>query len=122
MATVLEMIVQTNETIWDRKRSFERRGLASNTLDTIMENAPSGSGFDSGTKILKADGTQVVFLTAFHHMNDGGYYTAWTEHKVIIRPNLALGYTMRITGKDYAQIKEYIGDVFTQWLDSEYRA
>ena len=90
-------------------------------LDLVHETAPSGSGIDCGTKIELADCTEnkLVFLCQFHHMNDNGFYDGWTEHKVIITPDLASGFNIRITGRDRNQIKEYLYDVYSEWLNEE---
>ena len=90
-------------------------------ISKIMSTAPSGSGFDSGTKLdLEASNrNKIVFTTAFHHTNENGYYDGWTEHKITIRPDLIFGFDMKISGRDRNQIKDYIGDVFSAWLEEE---
>ena len=82
----------------------------------IKDYFPSGSGFNAGTQFDIAehvDGAsdRLVFTTAFHHMNDAGYYDGWTEHKVILRPTF-LGFDMKITGRNRNGIKDHIGDAF----------
>jgi len=86
----------------------------------LKETAPSGSGFDNGTEIdyTKSSSKKLVFNTAFHHMNADGYYTRWTSHSVVITPSFD-GIDMRITGRDYNVIKDYVADVFGQWLNIE---
>ena len=83
--------------------------------------APSGSGFDAGTTLNEEKSTQnrLVFDTAFHHMDDHGGYDGWTEHQVIVTPDLIVGFDVRVTGKNKRDIKDYIGDVFRAWLDEE---
>ena len=89
-------------------------------IDKQMETAPSGSGFNSGTDLMfnESTGKKLVFDTAFQHMNDSGSYVRWTNHKVIITPAFD-GFDMRITGKNFNGIKEYIGDVFYNWLSED---
>lgn len=74
---------------------------------------PSGSGFDS-TKIDwdKSSTDRLVFLTAFHHMNEGGFYDGWTEHTVTVTPSLQMGFYLRITGANRNDIKEHIDETF----------
>ena len=83
------------------------------------EFLPSGSGVDSGSKInIEAStGNRVVIETSFHHMDDGGSYDGWTEHRVIVTPDLVCGFDMRITGANRNEIKEYLGDLFRTALD-----
>ena len=94
-------------------------------LEDIMANAPSGSGFDSGTKIngnmdYGKAGEMLSFVTSFHHMNDGGCYDGWTEHTVNVKPHLQFGFVVSsISGPNRNGIKEYMDEVFCNWLDSD---
>lgn len=93
-----------------------------NRLDAIERDIlPSGSGFDSGSQIDRdSTNKRIVIDTAFHHMNENGYYDGWTHHKVIITPCLSHGFELRITGRDRNAIKEYIADCFYHVLRQEY--
>ena len=84
-------------------------------------NLPSGSGLDNGVKFSfsESNPNKLVFITAYHHMNENGYYDGWTEHKIILRPSLAFGYNMHITGLDKNEIKDYLTDVFASYFDKE---
>lgn len=87
------------------------------TINAIMDEAPSGSGIDTGTE-LDLDATnenKIVFTCGFHHMDENGCYDGWTEHKVIITPTFA-GFDVRVTGRDRNQIKDYLADEFHNWL------
>jgi hypothetical protein len=90
----------------------------------LMALAPSGSGFDNGTRVdVDGEGdddiseSRAVFVTAFHHMRDGMYVT-WTKHRVFVRPAFT-GLDIRVTGQNRDGIKDYIGEVFESWLTSE---
>lgn len=69
--------------------------------EKLTENhMPSGSGFDSGTK-LDFDASspeRLVFRTSYHHMREGGY-TGWTDHTVIVTPSLVYGICVNIRGR-----------------------
>lgn len=82
--------------------------------DLIRQFLPHGSGIDAGIKFdfdaSKVD--RLVFNFGFHHMNEGGFYDGWTDHSIIVRPSLAFGIDLRITGRDRNAIKEYLYDVF----------
>ena len=80
----------------------------------VREHMPSGSGFDSGTKLDwdASHAEKLVFTTAFHHMNENGYYDGWTEHVVTVTPSLAHGFHLRISGRNRNDIKEYIDEQF----------
>ncbi len=82
----------------------------------IREHMPSGSGIDSGTSLDDdSNPDKLIFNTAFHHMNETGYYTGWTHHAVIITPDFS-GFNLRITGRDRNGIKEYLSGVYTEAL------
>ena len=94
-------------------------------LRLVKDFMPSGSGFDSGTKIdLDAShANKLVFTTSYHHMNDGGYYDGWTDHTVTITPSLVNDFDLRISGRNRNDIKDYMYQTFDQALneDCEYQ-
>lgn len=97
-----------------KNENFEWHTNHKNRIDDMCkEHAPRGSGFDSGTTIDFDHSTpeRLVFNTAWHHMNDGGFYDGWTEHTVIVKQSL-LGIDVRVTGRDRRGIKDYIGEMF----------
>lgn len=63
------------------------------TIDKLMENAPSGSGIDCGTtlELDKCTDNKLVFSLSYHHMNDQGYYCGWSEHTLEVTGNLMHG-------------------------------
>jgi hypothetical protein len=88
---------------------------ARDTIERLVkEHMPSGSGFDSGTVLVLDESTdyKLVFGTSFHHMNEHGSYTKWTEHRVIVSPSLAFDFDLTVTGRDHNGIKDYIHEVF----------
>lgn len=92
--------------------------------EIVSHDFPHGSGFDSGTKFdlsnnLRFNGEKLVFTTAFHHMNEGGMYDGWSEHVVIVSPSLAYGFTVKISGRDRNEIKEYIAEMFHAALSAD---
>ena len=96
-----------NNTEWANKHEDKIEEL-------VKEYMPSGSGFDNGTifDFENSTGEKLVFNTSFHHMNNNGFYDGWTEHKVIVRPSLMHGFTLRITGRNKREIKQYIHECF----------
>lgn len=98
------------------------------TIDNILRDyLPSGSGFDAGTQLdvcehVDSHAERLTFQTSFHHMNENGYYDGWTKHSVIIRPSLSHGFTLRVTGRNRNDIKDYIADAFYAALNAPYKA
>ena len=87
----------------------------------VKAHLPSGSGLDAGVKfkldLSSAD--KLVFLTAFHHMNENGCYDGWTNHGLTVRPSLAFGYDLKIGGPNRNDIKDYLYQVFQDSLCEE---
>jgi hypothetical protein len=90
-------------------------------LNSWCKEGPSGSGWDNGTKIdLELSRKEkLVFKGSFHHMNEHGYYDGWTDHFIVVKPSLAFGFELSITGRDRNEIKDYLSDVFYSWLREE---
>lgn len=90
-------------------------------LTELLDEMPSGSGVDSGTKLDLDASTEdkLVFTTAFHHMNDGGYYDGWTNHIVVVTPSLQHGFNLRITGSNRNDIKDYLHELFATALNND---
>lgn len=94
---------------------------AERRIDEIMDNAPSGSGFDAGTKyrLHNSKPNRLEFHVGYHHMNENGFYTGWTYHKITVKPSLIHGFDLKVYGRNVNNIKEYVEDVFHEWLNSE---
>lgn len=90
-------------------------------LKLVRDMMPSGSGFDNGTTLDldKSTGEKLVFSTAFHHMDSHGGYIGWTDHIVTVTPSLLFGYTLKVSGRNRRDIKDYIADSFSHNLDQE---
>lgn len=86
----------------------------------VKEHMPSGSGIDSGVDIELDECTEnkIVFYTSFHHMNDGGMYDGWTEHRITLLPSLVFGYELKITGPNRNDIKEHLHEEFSHALST----
>ena len=80
---------------------------------------PTGSGFDCGSKLDRHESRpqRLVFNTAFHHMNEHGYYDGWSNHQVVVTP-IFDGFDMRITGRNRNDIKDCIHECFHLALSS----
>lgn len=92
------------------------------TLKKLEDLLPYGSGFDEGTRVIdvRTSGNQMIgFQVAYHHMNDTGHYTGWTNHKVYVRPRLDGGMDIHVSGLNKNDIKEYIGQCFYDVMTSE---
>lgn len=105
---------KSGNTEWFDRHEDKANELADNYL-------PSGSGFDSGTKISwdKSTGSKLVLETSYHHMNENGYYDGWTDHTVTVTGSLTSGFDMKIGGRDRNGFKDYAYDVFSEALNTE---
>jgi len=117
----LAAIVAARLTCIERENAglVETHTNKANTL--VDEYLPNGSGFDLGTMIDldRSTGNKLVLLTSFHHMNDAGYYVGWTDHEVIVSPDLAFGFALRVTGSNRAGVKDYMCELFQAALSEE---
>lgn len=85
------------------------------TLNYLERNLlPSGSGIDNGTRIDfdRTTPDRLVFYLDFHHMNDGGFYDGWTEHRLTVKASLTNGIDIHISGRDRNAIKDYLYEVY----------
>lgn len=75
---------------------------------------PSGGGFDNGCILILEDSRpdRLVFTADYHHMDDEGFYCGWSDHKVVVTPSLAFGFKLRVTGKNWRDVKDYIHQCF----------
>lgn len=82
-------------------------------LTELLRHLPSGSGFNNGTQLdePKCDGRTLVFTTAFHHMDENGFYDGWTEHTVRVHATFD-GIELGISGPNRNDIKDVIFDRF----------
>lgn len=103
---------QSNNQEWLDKHSAELSRIENNVL-------PHGSGFDNGCRIDRNNSTQskIVIDAPYHPMDEDGYYVAWRDYRVIVRPRFD-GIDIDIKGKDYNGLKEYIADTFYEVLTS----
>ena len=86
----------------------------------VSEYLPSGSGFNSGSRLDTDKTTQekLVFTTSFQHMDDQGYYTRWTEHTVTVTPSF-FGLNIKVSGRNHRDIKDYIAECFDHVLNED---
>lgn len=120
--TVIERIAQSCQAI--KACNQEWQDKHDDILSDIEANyLPSGSGIDLGSKIDRKASSmdKVVIILSYHHMNENGYYEGWTEHKVIVTPSFMDNHVnLRITGRNRNFIKDYLYDVYDQYLLSTY--
>lgn len=92
-------------------------------LAIVKNYLPSGSGIDNGTKIdlEKSNGEKLVFNTAFHHMDEHGYYDGWSEHVVTVKASFQ-GIDLKISGRNRNDIKEYLHETYALALQATCKA
>lgn len=72
----------------------------SEVLALVKARMPSGAGFDCGTALDMKESTpeRLVFNTSYHHMDDNGSYSHWTEHTIVVTASLVFDINLEITG------------------------
>lgn len=88
-------------------------------IQQANDKLPSGSGLDSGCKIVVSDSNRnkIVIAFSFHHMDQAGSYDGWTDHQLIITPAFIGGFDWRITGRNRNEIKQYLYDLFNDYFE-----
>lgn len=107
---------------YNTRTSREGKDRAADRIERIVrDHMPHGSGFDNGTRldIARSSDEKLFFGTSFHHMNEHGVYSGWTQHHVVVKPSLAYGFTLRIDGPNRNDIKDYISECFHHSLWKE---
>jgi len=92
--------------------------IARTRLDQLVNMLPSGSGIDSGTKLVSASASKIVLECSFHHMSEHGYYDGWTEHRITVRPTFD-SLDIHISGRNRNDIKEYLYEVYALALSEK---
>lgn len=119
MKTLISLIAKNCE--WLKTVNENYLDLCESRINKLESLLPSGSGIDCGCKIdrEKSGLKKVIINLSFHHMNNGGYYDGWTEHKIVITPNLSEYPDIKITGRNRDEIKGYLYDIFSDCLLTE---
>lgn len=93
--------------------------------NTLMPKLPSGSGIDSGNDLDydKSTGEKLVINSAFHTMNDAGYYDGWVNYRVVVTASLQHGFDLDIIGnfssnKNAYDLEDYLYEVYDHALGS----
>jgi hypothetical protein len=105
--------VKSNNTEWQDKHEDRIRFLT-------YQYMPSGSGIDNGINfdLESSAPNKLIFTFDYHHMGEG-YYKKWTSHKLIVTPSLVSDFSMKITGENFNDVKDYLCDIFLEALDFE---
>ena len=91
-----------------------------NNIEALVKQLPSGSGIDYGTRLdyERSTSNKLVFLSAFHVMDENGYYAGIVDYRVIVTASLVFGCEVNIIGnfsgnKDAYGVKDYLFDLYT---------
>lgn len=91
------------------------------TLQDIEDNClPSGSGFDAGTKIIESTENKLVLQSAYHLIDDAGYYRQWVDFKIVVTPCLFGGIIVKAIGKFSALEKPLYGSGTRDYIEETF--
>ncbi len=103
---------------WDSENADNVYAAEERIRKLVKWYLPNGNGFNAGCKLLdESTPEKLVFNADFNHIGSNGVYVGWSEHKVIVKPCFALGFTIKVTGRDRNEVKSYIAETFTHLLD-----
>jgi hypothetical protein len=107
----------------ERSENWEWRDHHAADLVTLVEEGPSGSGWDCGTQFDadNSDANKLVFFGSYHHMDEMGSYDGWTDHVITVRPDFVHKLDIKISGRDRSAIKDDLHQLFYFWLTSEHK-
>lgn len=99
---------------WRKEVNDEYKKQAEDKIMELEKQLPFNTGADtrSSVDLDSSNGQKIVIHTTFQHINENGYLTFWTLHKVIITPCLINRYKLKITGSNWNSIKDYLYDQF----------
>ena len=95
--------------IWKLKNQRFVAGHAAELFDNDFSAMDAWPQFQNFWNDLELD----------RYMNDGGMYDGWTDHSVIVTPDLASGFDLKVTGQDRNDIKDFIGEMFAELLNRD---
>ncbi len=85
----------------------------------VSEYLPHGSGIDGkiAVDLTKSNEKKIVIDFEYHCMDGNGYYCGWRNYTVIVTPSFT-GIEIRITGRDFNDVKEYFYQIFEASLNT----
>jgi len=110
--TAMNNCIKSGNKEWEDKH-YDR-------LIDIQGLLPSGSGIDAGTSVNYDHSTsdKIVLDSAYHRMDENGYYDRWIDFKVTVKPSLQFDFDIKITGSfgKHQDLKDYLYDIFDNSL------
>lgn len=103
---------------WQSRVNEHFRPQADERVRLLVKRLPHGNGID-GETIVEWNNGRILLKVSFHHMNENGFYTQWTDHVITISPSLTYGFDLKVSGKNVNDIKDYLGDLFNMALREE---
>lgn len=106
---------------WRQQANEKFEDVAQARLDAVFDLLPSGSGFDSGTKVESIDASRMVLYSAFHKMIEHGSYVGWDEFRVVVKAAFD-GIDIRIfstAGRIKPEDREYYEEEFYRALTQD---
>lgn len=82
---------------------------------------PQGSGFDVHPKLVESitKPDYLVFIGAYHPMDEHGGYMAWRDYRVIVKPSFLHGLTLAVAQAN-GDLREFIAESFHAHLTTPY--
>jgi len=101
-------------------------GNHEHSIYLLINQLPSGSGIDFGTFIdyNKTSSDKLVLKSAFHVMDDNGFYSSIIDYMIVVTPSLQFGINVRIIGSfstnpDAYGLKEQLIDTYNMAFREE---
>ncbi len=85
-------------------------------IEKILCTLPSGGGF-AGTEVKEVSSKKVILATEFYHVSQNGHREGVTSHRITFTPTL-VGTDIKVSGRNFNDVKSYIAEVFHNWATS----
>ena len=109
---------------WRKTVNEEYQKQLEDKLDILTNYLPSGSGFDDGSvvDVNKSNNNKIIIHSAYHHLDNNGFYDGWSNFSIIIKPDLMFGFTLTLIGNTTIRkyfdcdFRNYVIDIFSDTL------
>ena len=119
--TVVQLIASTLSAYHNCQKTGNTEWLLKHdrALEAIVKSyMPSGAGIDNGChlqfNLSRPD--RLLFIFGYHHMNEYGSYTRWTEHLVTVKPSFLYGVVLTFSNLHDRYLRDYFYETFSEAL------
>jgi len=104
--------IQSGNETWEEK--WEER------IESLVNKLPSGAGITTlNFDMEKSNPNKLIFTFSYAHYTECGFHDGYTDHKLIVTPDLYYGANLNITGRNKNDVKDYLYEIFNSAMFEE---